>query len=405
LDDYAQPDNFTTTSGVVTFLEGASTTTVTIDPTPDPTIEDDESIILTIAPGLGYTIGTAAVATAMIINDDTTIENKGNTTLLRRSDGLAFVDVGPIRQQVTAPWSVTAGGVADTWRMLAAETINGINTILWRHNLSSSLHTWSVDSNWRWISSSGLIDPNSSDGVSLEAAFESDFNGDSIIGSPFSTIDSNGDITLLRRSDGLAFVDVGPIRQQVTAPWSVTAGGVADTWQMLAAETINGINTILWRHNLSSSLHTWSVDSNWRWISSSGLIDPNSSDGVSLEAAFESDFNGDSIIGSPFSTIEAQGNTKLLQRSDGKAFIENSAGIRQAITSPWSVNIGNISSEWQILAADTINGSNQILWRNNAANFLHTWILDSNWGWQTSAGSFNPASAEGLALLTQFGLA
>jgi hypothetical protein len=290
LGDYAQPDNFTTTSGFVTFLEGASTTTVTIDPTPDPSTEADESVILSIAPGVGYTIGTAAVATAMIINDDSTIENKGNATLLRRSDGLAFVAVGPIRQQVTAPWSVTAGASSETW-------------------------------------------------------------------------------------------------------------------QMLAAETINGINTILWRHNPSSSLHTWSVDTNWRWISSSGLIDPNSSEGFRLEAAFESDFNGDSIIGSPFTTLEAQGNTKLLQRSDGKAFIENGAGIRQEITSPWGVNIGNISTEWQVLAADSFGAVNQLLWRNNTSNFLHTWILDSNWGWQTSAGSFNPASAEGLTLLTQFGLA
>ncbi|MFZ9753417.1 MAG: CARDB domain-containing protein, partial [Cyanobium sp.] len=310
LGDYAQPDNFTTTSGYVTFPEGASTATVTIDPTPDPSTEADESIILTIAPGLGYTIGTAAVATAMIINDDTTIENKGNTTLLRRSDGLAFVAVGPIRQQVTAPWSVTAGGFADIWQMLGAETINGINTILWRHNPSSSLHTWSVDSNWRWISSSGLIDPNSSDGFNLEAAFESDFSGDSIIGTPFSTIEAQGNTKLLRRSDGKAVVEYGAaVRQEITSPWEITPGTDVSTWQMIAADTIGGTNQLLWRNNDANFLHTWTLDNTWSWQSSGGVDGFNTTEAWNLETSFQVDANRDSIIGTPFSTIEAQGNT------------------------------------------------------------------------------------------------
>jgi hypothetical protein len=40
-----------------------------------------------------------------------------------------------------------------------------------------------------------------------------------------------------------------------------------------------------------------------------------------------------------------------------------------------------------MLAAETIAGTNQILWRNNTANFLHLWSLDTNWNWQSSSGS------------------
>lgn len=55
-----------------------------------------------------------------------------------------------------------------------------------------------------------------------------------------------------------------------------------------------------------------------------------------------------------------------------------------------------------MLAAEKINGVNQILWRNNTANFLHTWTLDASWNWASSYGTINPSSAEGWALESSF---
>jgi len=46
-----------------------------------------------------------------------------------------------------------------------------------------------------------------------------------------------------------------------------------------------------------------------------------------------------------------------------------------------------------MLAAETIAGVNRILWRNNSANFLHSWALDSSWGWQSSSGTIDPSPA------------
>ena len=97
----------------------------------------------------------------------------------------------------------------------------------------------------------------------------------------------------------------------------------------------------------------------------------------------------------PYTTLEDQGNTKLLRRGDGMAFVEFGAGTRQQINSPWGANVGSDSSEWQMMAADTITGINQILWRNNTYSFLHLWNLDTNWNWQSSSGAdpFNTAAA------------
>jgi large repetitive protein len=49
---------------------GATTGTITVNPTADATIEADETVILTLAVGTGYTVGAPAVATGTILNDD-----------------------------------------------------------------------------------------------------------------------------------------------------------------------------------------------------------------------------------------------------------------------------------------------------------------------------------------------
>ncbi|MBE5228982.1 MAG: endo-1,3-1,4-beta-glycanase ExsH [Microcystis aeruginosa PMC 728.11] len=60
----------TGTTNTVTFAAGSSTATVTVDPTADTTVEPDETVILTLASGTGYTVGTTTAVTGTITNDD-----------------------------------------------------------------------------------------------------------------------------------------------------------------------------------------------------------------------------------------------------------------------------------------------------------------------------------------------
>ena len=59
------------TGKTITFAVGASTATLTIDPTGDSTPESNETVALTLATGTGYTIGTTTAVTGTITNDDT----------------------------------------------------------------------------------------------------------------------------------------------------------------------------------------------------------------------------------------------------------------------------------------------------------------------------------------------
>ncbi|MCZ8199205.1 Calx-beta domain-containing protein, partial [Microcystis sp. LE19-55.1A] len=58
----------TGTTNTVTFAAGSSTATVTVDPTADTTVESDETVILTLAAGTGYTVGTTTAVTGTITN-------------------------------------------------------------------------------------------------------------------------------------------------------------------------------------------------------------------------------------------------------------------------------------------------------------------------------------------------
>jgi hypothetical protein len=66
-----------------------------------------------------------------------------------------------------------------------------------------------------------------------------------------------------------------------------SAGSASSTWQMLAAETIETANKILWRYNPTGHVHVWDLDSNWAWTGAdNGLVDPFSSAGSNLLAQF-----------------------------------------------------------------------------------------------------------------------
>jgi len=78
------------TSGSVTFAAGSATATVTVDPRVDTTIEEDEFVVITMAPGTGYNVAAPASAAGVITNDDSGVSlavspaavNEGGTGLL-----------------------------------------------------------------------------------------------------------------------------------------------------------------------------------------------------------------------------------------------------------------------------------------------------------------------------------
>ncbi|WP_228036148.1 Calx-beta domain-containing protein [Microcystis sp. LEGE 00066] len=106
----------TGTTNTVTFAAGSSTATVTIDPTPDTIVESNETVILTLATGTGYTVGTTTPVTGTINNDDLSQLSINDITVVEGKDNNAILTVtvdNPNPQPITfnyttAPINATA---------------------------------------------------------------------------------------------------------------------------------------------------------------------------------------------------------------------------------------------------------------------------------------------------------
>ena len=104
--DYAQTGavSFTAGSGTVTIAADQTTAAVTVDPATDTTVEADETVILTVTAGTGYTVGTPASGTGTIQNDDAS----GNLALGRPATASTSYSGLP-------PSNVTDGNVNSRW--------------------------------------------------------------------------------------------------------------------------------------------------------------------------------------------------------------------------------------------------------------------------------------------------
>jgi uncharacterized repeat protein (TIGR01451 family) len=173
-------------------------------------------------------------------------------------------------------------------------------------------------------------------------------------------------------------------------------------WNPLAAETINGENQVLWKNITANTIGLWKTDASWNWLSSD-VWDLNSPQTLSQEALFEVDANGDGVISS-FVPIESVGNTAFVKDLANQLFAQ------VITTTPISLQaFGQPISEssfpgWEALAVETINGENQVLWKNIADQSLYIWKTDSNWNWLSSEAKGALSSSQALDQETIFGI-
>ncbi|MBD2460450.1 hypothetical protein H6G89_05275 [Oscillatoria sp. FACHB-1407] len=115
--DYTQTGatTFTGTGGTITFAAGASTATVTLNPTADSTFEPDEAATLTLTAGTNYSLGAQSSATTTILNDDAnvTVSVSPGSVLENGGTGLVytFTRVGAIASPLTVDFTVSGTGV------------------------------------------------------------------------------------------------------------------------------------------------------------------------------------------------------------------------------------------------------------------------------------------------------
>ena len=155
----------------------------------------------------------------------------------------------------------------------------------------------------------------------------------------------------------------------------------------LAAENIEGTNQILWIS--SGTYYLWTMTSSWVYVSAT-TVSITSPEVFDLEIMFRVDLNGDNILGENKILIETAGfgNTLLYIGKISRAYkISNDAGV----TFTTVIYSGNPVIEGQFgagifpLAAENIEGTNQILWKVSPTEII-VWRLTSSWVYASDDG-------------------
>ncbi len=313
----------------------------------------------------------------------------------QNSQGYALLTGGAPPLQVTYPGGhASPNNPGNGWSAVAATTAASGYSLYWRHSGSGQAARWDLSSTGAYLGGTLL---SASQLLSEESNLNIDLNGDGYTAGPTSL---NG-VNLGRTSQGYALVagNAPPIQVSYYG-LNASESSPGNGWAAVAATSSGGGFALYWRHSGSGETVRWQLNSGGTYQSGAQLS------GFQLrneEVAVNGDLNGDAIIGPAYTPIESQGNASLLRQGDGLAAVQVGDGL-YPVTSPFGLGTGDLSSDWQMLAAETVGGQNQILWRNNPSNFYHIWTLNNSWSWQSSFGNISPNSAAALGLETNFQL-
>ena len=196
-------------------------------------------------------------------------------------------------------------------------------------------------------------------------------------------VEISGNRSLLSDPTGLAYIrgtgmPATALRGDDDSP--IGLGTPQSTWQVIGAETIRGGNIAAWRHNPSGALTYWTNDSTWKRTGSVAWDLPGSAGYLQAEYDFNQDFSDDSIIGRSLSSVESAGVTSLLRDSSGNAYARSGA-TTSVIRSEANTftGLGSAQDTWQVLAAETIRGTNIVTWRHNPTGALTYWTTNGAW--------------------------
>lgn len=166
----------------------------------------------------------------------------------------------------------------------------------------------------------------------------------------------------------------------------------------LAAETIGGINQILWTLG-DGTIIVWNLDVNWAYVSANSIVSIGPAT-LDLEVLFRYDINGDGFLGQGKTLIETSGygNTFIyIDDVSRRYFVSDDRGatFTMVIRDGQPITEGLYAADVVPLAAENIGGINQMLWTLGAfaPGFVTAWRLTSSWVYsgETSVSTTRPA--------------
>jgi len=374
----------------VTFSAGSATALVTVDPTPDTQFEADETIILTLAAGIGYTVSTTSAATGIINGETYTAGpvsvnsvNLGSTRLgYAIKNGAATPVQVSFSGQFASPTNPGAG-----WTPIAAAAAASGYELYWKNSITSQFVRWNLNST-RALTTGTLL--STAELLTAESNIGFDLNADGVTGlvyTPGSTT-ING-VNLGSNPLGYAIKNGTATPLQVSfagqfaSPTNPGAG-----WAPIAATAEASGYDLYWKNSITSQFVRWNLNSTGA-LSTGTLL--SSANLYAAESSLNADLDKDGITGLPFiagtATIKGVnlGTTPL-----GYGIKVATSPAIPVTVSGQNASASNPGSGWNALAAAPSANGFQLYWKNVNTNQFARWNLGSS-GTMTSASLLTQA--------------
>ncbi|MFM6129345.1 MAG: cadherin domain-containing protein, partial [Sphaerospermopsis kisseleviana] len=342
------------TDKTITFAAGSSTATLTIDPTADAVIEPDETVILTLVSGTDYTIGTPTAVTGTILNDDTT--NQAPTDLTLSNNTL------PENQPLNTLIGNLATTDPNTGNSFTYSLISGIG--------DDDNDLFTLQNNQLLSNASFDYENNNSYTIRVRTTDQGNLSYEKAL-----TIN----ITNLNETPTNLTLSTNTVNEN--QPIGTTIGILntidPDVGNIFTYRLISGVGAT------DNALFTIQNDQ----LKTNAIFDYETKNTYNIRirtldqgrAIYEKALTiniGDLL---EYTTIESVGNTKFVKDPSNKYFAQVGNNTPVAIKNGTTHIYEGIYAGWQTLAAETVNGVNQVLWITPGGNLMQVWQMNSSW--------------------------
>jgi spore maturation protein SpmB len=248
--------------------------------------------------------GTIGVATTLIQTD--------GTTSLTEVGSNYYLDAGGTGPELKYGGASVTAGEFGAWTPVGAIQVANGYDVAFTLPGGNQYTVWNTDANGNEVSFLVSDVPGSNTVLeSLETTFHQDLNGDGTIGVTTTLIQTDG-TTSLTEVGSSYYLDVGGTGPELKYGGTPVTDGEFGAWTPIGAIQVANGYDVAWTLPGGNQCTVWNTDANGNNVSFLVSDVPGSNATLeSLETIFHQDLNGDGVIDTASTVIEANGSIEL----------------------------------------------------------------------------------------------
>ena len=158
------------------------------------------------------------------------------------------------------------------------------------------------------------------------------------------------------------------------------------------------------QNDKTNDVYIWEMNDDWEFENSSLKTTNGSFNFFQTEQAFGLDLNTDGITGLVLNDLEVSGSTSLTTDEFGAYYAQDKNGGINDIRRNGNHVKSSWWKDWGLLAAENIDGTNQVIVQNDKTNDVYIWEMNDDWVFANSSLKTSDGTSEYFQVEQAFGL-